>query len=110
MKPFPSRKRMIRRGLTAGSFGILQVERGYERVVVGGNRIFVLAQAGDVARDGVLRHFSCLVNSAPISNTARQSRNKRGIAALRFRPEHDVVVVSGHETDTIVLGQPGQTT
>lgn len=71
----------------------------------------MLAQAGDVARNGVLRHLSRLVQSPPVSDATRQLGNESGVAALRFRSEHDVVLVSGlgHETDGIVLGKPGQT-
>src|ERR1017187_7950331 len=75
------------------------------------DRISVLAQAGTVARNGVLGHFSRLIHRPPVGYATRQRRDERGIAALRFGPEHDVVVVArlGHGTDTIVLRKPGQT-
>src|ERR1019366_4670663 len=87
------------------------VERGYESVVIGRDRILVLAQAGNVARDGVLGHFSRLIHRPPVGYATWQRRDERGVAALRFGPEHDVVVVArlGHGTDTIVLRKPGQT-
>src|SRR5208337_1024424 len=68
---------------------IFQIERGYEGIVVGGDGVFVLAQAGDVARDGVLGHFSRFVYGAPVGNAPRQRRDQRRVAALRFGPEHD---------------------
>ncbi len=87
------------------------VERGYEGVVAGGDRIFVLAQAGDMVRNGILGHFSRLIHRPPVGYATGQRRDERGVAALRFGPEHDVVVVArlGHGTDTIVLRKPGQT-
>src|ERR1039458_5691605 len=75
------------------------------------DRISVLAQAGNVARNGVLGHFSRLIHRPPVGYATWQRRDERGVAALRFGPEHDVVVVArlGHGTDTIVLRKPGQT-
>src|SRR5580704_14801258 len=66
----------------------------------------MLAQAGDVAGDGVSGHFSSFVYGAAVSDAARESRNQRGIAALRFGAEHDVVPVTsfGHETAIILAG------
>jgi hypothetical protein len=60
----------------------------------------MLAQASDVARDGVSGHFSSLVYSAAVSDAARQSWDQRGIASLWFGAEHDVIAVTsfGHET------------
>ncbi len=71
----------------------------------------MLAQAGDVGRNGVFDHFSRFVHGAAVGDATRQRRDERGVAALRFGPEHDVVVVSGlaHGSDTIVLRKPGQT-
>ena len=71
----------------------------------------MLAQAGNVARNGVLGHFSRLIHRPPVGYATRQRRDERGVATLRFGPEHDVVAVSGlgHGTDTIVLQRAGQT-
>src|ERR1019366_2747478 len=87
------------------------VERGYESVVIGRDRILVLAQAGNLARNGVLGLFSPLIPRPPVGYATRQRRDEGGVAALRFGPEHDVVVVAslGHGTDAIVLQKPGQT-
>jgi hypothetical protein len=115
--PFCSRKRTTWRGLTAGSLAIfyfvgtesariLQIQGSNQRVFVGWNRIVVLAEAGDVAGDGVSRHCSRLVHRASVGNAARQCRNQRGVAALRLGPKHDVVTVTrfSHKTAIILAG------
>src|SRR6266446_24860 len=49
----------ISRGLTAGSFGILEVERCNQRFVVSRDWLFMFLETLDVAGNGVLSHFFC---------------------------------------------------
>jgi hypothetical protein len=71
----------------------------------------MLAKAGEIARNGIFGHLPRLFHSFSICNAPWQSRNQRGIAALRLRSKHDVVVVAGlgHWSDSIVRGKAGQT-
>src|SRR6266849_4004620 len=75
------------------------------------DRILVLVEAGDITRDSIFDHFSRLVHSSSIGDATRKRRDERGVAALRFGPKHDVVVVSdlSNQADTIVLWKSGQT-
>src|ERR1019366_4589140 len=72
------------------------------------DRILVLAQAGNVARNGALGHFSRLIHRPPVGYATRQRRDERGVAALRLGPEHDVVVVArlGHGAILSCCGRP----
>src|SRR5271163_2362181 len=98
---------MTSRGLTAGSLLILyktprgrflvrifQVQGGDQGFGVGGNWFLMLLQAFDVARYGVLRHLPGLGQCPPVGDAAWQSRHYGGKSALRFWPEHDVVMVA----------------
>jgi hypothetical protein len=102
---------MTCRGLTAGNFAIsagawqddthyikrlariFQVQRRNQGVVVSGNGIFVLAEACDVAGDGVLGHISRFLESAAIGDAPWERRHKRGVAAFGFGAEHDVIAI-----------------
>jgi len=63
----------------------------------------MLPQTGNVARYGVLSHFSRLIHRSTVSNAPRQRRNYRGISALWFGAEHDVVAESGFRCDEAIL-------
>jgi len=105
----------LRLALMAGSrlFKIVRQfnYRKEELLQISEDRILVLAQAGDVTRDSIFDHFSRLVRSSSIGDATRKRRDERAVAALRFGPKHDVVVVSdlSHQADTIVLWKSGQT-
>lgn len=86
----PLEKSNISRGLTAGSFGILDVDRGNQRIVVRWNGLLVLLEALDIARDRVLGHFLCFGQSSPVRHATRQRRYNRCESAFRFRPKHNV--------------------
>jgi hypothetical protein len=121
MKPFSSRNRITWRDRTAGnlvmanqtrskeprkpisSARVLQIQRGDQGIVVGGNCVTVFAQAGDIAGDGVLGHFSSFFQCAAISHASRERRHERSVATLRFGPEHDVVAVAGSGHRLIVV-------
>lgn len=64
--------------------GILEIQHCEERIVVGGNGIFVLSETGDVTRDCIFRHLSRLLKRSTVRDAARQRGNKRRIAALWF--------------------------
>ena len=82
---------------------IFQIQGCDECVVVSGSGIFVLAKAGDVARDGVPSRLPSFVHGASVGDAARWSGNDGSIAAFGFRSEQAVVAVACfcHETAVI---------
>jgi hypothetical protein len=85
---------MTSRGLTAGSFGIFEVERSDQRFVVGGDGLVVLLKTLDVGGDGVLCHRLGFGKGPAVGHTSGQHRNNRGEASLWFRSKHDVEVTA----------------
>jgi len=85
---------MTTRGLTLGSFGILEVERGHQRFVVGGNGLAVLPEAGNITGCGVPGHCFGFGQGAAVSHAAGQRGHHGGESPLGFRPENNVEMVS----------------
>src|SRR5260370_21161797 len=67
---------------------------------MGGNRIVVVAQAGDVAGDGVARHCESFVHGAPVGDAAGQGGHYGSESTLWFVPKHDIVMVAGFSHKT----------
>lgn len=84
---------MTARGLMVGSFGILEVQGGYQCFAVGWDRLTVFPEALDIARYGVLCHFSGLGQSTTIGDAPGQRGHHGGESTLGFRPENDVEMV-----------------
>src|SRR3954470_19722629 len=91
---------MWKRGWSAS---VLEIERGQQRFLVGGYRLVVFAEARDVARDRVFRHLSGFFQRAPIGDASGQRRDQRGVAALGFWTQHDVVTVPGLRHPSIIV-------
>ena len=81
---------MTSRGLTAGSFGIFEIQGGGQSFVVGGDRLLVLFQALDIATNRVLRHLFGFAQCASRLDASGQRWNNRRKAALWFRAQEDV--------------------
>src|SRR6266478_9107296 len=86
---------MISRGLTAGSFGILEVERGNQRFVVRWNGLLVFLEALDIAGDGVPGHFLGFTQRSAVRDAARQHRHDRCETALGLGPQHHIKMSAG---------------
>src|ERR1700733_11245181 len=89
-KPCRTRKRAISRGLTAGSLGILKVERGNQSFVVGRGWFVLFVQAVDISDDRFLGHFFCFIQRTSVRHAARQRGNKSGKSAFWLRTEHNI--------------------
>ena len=83
---------MTSRGLTAGSLGILEIQRGNQRFVVGRDGIPVLLEAFDTTRYGVLHHFLRLRQTSSVGNTSGQGRHHGSKSALWLGPQENVEV------------------
>ena len=81
---------MISRGLTAGSFGIFEVEGGDQGFVVCGDGLVVFFEALDIGRDRVSGHALGFRERSAVSHASWQHRYDRGEAPLWFGPEHDI--------------------
>src|SRR5260370_36905467 len=90
MTPLRSKNRVISRALTAGSFGIFEVERGNQRFVVRWNGFPVSLQTLDIAGNGVLGHFLGFGQRSPRRYTPRQDRYDSRKPAFRSGPQYDV--------------------
>src|SRR6266581_2333862 len=77
-KPFRSKNWISSRGLTAGSFGILEIQGGNQRFVVGWDGLPMLFEALDVAGDSVLRHFLRFGQRTAVSHATRQRWHNGG--------------------------------
>ena len=77
----------------AGSFGILEVQRGYQRFAVGRDWLTVFPEALDIARYGVPGHASRLGQGATVSDTPGERGHQGGESTLWFRPENYVEMV-----------------
>src|ERR1700675_2147426 len=78
------KNRTTSRGLTAGSFGILEIQGGNQRLVVAWDGVPVLPEALDIAGYGVLRHFLGFGQGASIRHATRQGRHHGRKSPLRF--------------------------
>src|SRR5882724_10401028 len=85
---------MISRGLTAGSFGILEVERGNQRFVVRWNGLFMFLQTLDIAR---WRPWPFSWPHPAVARTlrSRQHRHNRCEPAFGLRPQHHIEMTAG---------------
>ena len=83
---------MISRGLTAGSFGILEVQRGNQRLVVGRDWLLVLFQALDIPGYGVPRHLLGFRERPAKRHTSRQSWHDGRESAFRFGTQDNIEV------------------
>ncbi len=81
---------MTSRGLTAGSLGILEIQRGNQRFVVGRDGLPVLLEALDITADGVPHHFLRFRQGASVGNTSGQGRHHGRKTALWFGPQDNV--------------------
>src|SRR5260370_40228327 len=81
---------MTSRGLTAGSLGILEIQRGNQRFVVGRDGLPVLLEAFDTTRYGVLRHFLRFRQTSSVGNTSGKCRHHGSQSALCFWPQANV--------------------
>jgi hypothetical protein len=81
-------------GLTAGSFGILEVEGSDQRFVVSGDGLVVLFEALNVTGDSVFGHAFGLGERSPVGHASGQYRHNGCEAPLWFGPEHDIEVAT----------------
>src|SRR5258708_8304116 len=91
-KPLRSKNLIISRGLTAGSFGILEVQGGNQRLVVRRDWLLVLFQALDIPGYGVFRHFLGFCERSAKRHTSRKSRHDGCEPAFRFGPKDNIEV------------------
>jgi len=84
---------MTARGLTDGSFGILEVQRRDERFAVSWDGLLVLSEAFDITGCGVPGHLLRFGQCSAIGDTARQCRDQDSEPSLRFGPENNVEMV-----------------
>jgi len=85
--------------------GILDVQGGDQRFVVGWNWLPVFPEALDIPGYGVLGHFFRFGQCAPIGDTAGQRGHQGGESTLGFRPKDDIemVVCFPHWTNLLYL-------
>src|SRR5712692_10345061 len=109
--PLRSRNRVISRDLTAGSFGIFEVERGNQRFVVRWNGFPVFLQTLDIAGNGVPCHFLGFGQRSPIGYAARQNWYHRRKPTFRFGPQYNIEMAVRflHSPHLIGSVQAGQT-
>jgi hypothetical protein len=79
-------------GLTAGSFGILEVQGGNQRFVVGRDWLLVFFQALDVPGYGIPCHPLGFCERPAKRHTSRQSWHDGRESAFRFGPEDNIEV------------------
>src|SRR5947199_8866002 len=89
-KPFRSKNWLSSRGLTAGSFGILEIQGGNQRFVVGWGGVPMLFEALDVAGDSVLRHFLPFRQRTAVSQASQEPLRNGAKAGLEVREEGNI--------------------
>src|SRR6266699_2662447 len=89
-KPLRSRNWTTSRGLTAGSLGILEIQRGNQRFVVGWDGLPMLLEALDITGDGVLHHLLRFRQSPSVGYTSGQGWHHGSKSALGFGPQDNV--------------------
>lgn len=89
-KPLCSKNWISSRGLTAGSFGILEIQGGNQRFVVGWDGLSVFLEALDITGYSVLRHFLRFLQGASVGHAPGQGRDNGCKTAFRFGAQDNI--------------------